>query len=1008
METYASGVPTRAMRDHVTSSPETPTRGSLAVRHPYAIRGLVLAAALVVGLPAAALSQATTGSLQGVVRDSVGQPLAASEIVARHLSTNFERSTSTTERGFYRLSGLRAGDYEVTVRNAFFHDETRSVSLGVGQTINLDFALTSEAVEIEGLVVTGERTNWEETVTTEVATNITTEQIEELPQSDRNFLNFARLVPGVRSTGNSITSGAARDENINVFIDGASYKNDIIQGGVVGQDASTGNPFPQNAIDGFRVITQQYKAEYQKATSAIITATTKSGTNSWQADAFGLFTDEGLAAQELFSAERDEEKPEFDRWQAGASLGGPLIRDELFIFGSYEGNIQDQLTTVNLGATPPTFLNDFADAPGVTVPSDLSTLSGTFPVPFRSHLFFGKLTWQPEVRHTLDLSLNIRDETREAGFGGMTTAQQQEVFDNNVTSAILKHQWDAGDNLLNEVIVNYLEYAFHPEPLGTGVSLEFRDWGTIGPRCCAQNLRQERIGIRDDLTITVPELAGLHVFKVGANVDFNTYTSRKEFQQNPTFIFQSLDSAFPEEAFLEIGDPEVEVDNTAIGIYAQDDWSPSERLTLNLGIRWDMETGAKNNDFVTPDSVRNDLAPLVPDSFEEQFFSDGDRDPFMGAFQPRVGATYTLREVQGNRTVLFGGAGLYYDRTPNEWMIPEFFRLQRRRINFQFSEPGSPDIPGDDVVPWQDQYLSRDGLVGLVESGVAPDPEVFLLANDLKPPKAFQGSFGVRQSFDDYLFSLSYTAVRGEDDMVWWFYHNCPNQAPTVDECNPIDPPNFTNVLVSSQETEHSLDGIYLKAQKRYTEESRWGAQIAYTLAWANETPNINDQFGGLCCLSPREFQETPSRNDERHRIAVNWIVGLPLALQFSGIGEFGTGLPFNIQDNDLMRPSGRTPLFCTDESTQANCIPGTEREGRPTRGGIFPDKRIDLRLERGFEFGDGTVFTLQAEVLDVFDWDHFTFYRANVDAEDFKEALVTDGVTRRLQIGARVEFDGL
>jgi hypothetical protein len=998
------------MRDHVTSSPETPTRGSLAVRHPYAIRGLVLAAALVVGLPAAALSQATTGSLQGVVRDSVGQPLAASEIVARHLATNFERSTSTTERGFYRLSGLRAGDYEVTVRNAFFHDETRSVSLGVGQTINLDFALTSEAVEIEGLVVTGERTNWEETVTTEVATNITTEQIEELPQSDRNFLNFSTLVPGVRREGGSITSGAARDENINVFIDGASYKNDILQGGVAGQDASDGNPFPQNAIDGFRVITQQYKAEYQKATSAIITATTKTGTNTWQADAFGSFTNQDLAAQELFSAERGDDKPEFDRWQAGASLGGPIIQDELFIFGSYEGNIQDRLTTVNIDAsTPPVALNDFADAPGVEVPADLSTLSGTFPVPFRSHLFFGKLTWQPESRHTLDLSVNIRDETREGGFGGTSSAQQQEVFDNNVNAVILKHQWDAGDDLLNEVIVNYLEYAFHPEPLGDGVTLQWNGWGAIGPRCCAQDLRQKRFGIRDDLTWTVPELGGLHVFKAGASVDFNTYTSIKELQQNPTFIFHDLSSPFPDEAFFEIGDPRVEVDNSAIGLYVQDDWSPSDRLTLNLGIRWDVETGVKNNDFVTPDSVRDALSPLVDAEFEERFFTDGDRDPFMGAFQPRVGATYTLREIEGDRTVLFGGAGLYYDRTPNEWMTPEFFRLQRRRMNFFFSDDGMETEGGNPTIVWQDEFLSREGLQGLVDSGQAPDPEVFLLDNDLKPPKAFQGSFGVRQTIDDYLFSASYTAVRGYDDMVFWFYHNCPNEATTQAACNPIDPPNFTNILVTSQdESRHWFDGIYVKAQKRFTEESRWGAQIAYTLGWAKEQPNLAGQFGGLCCLSPATFHETPSRNDERHRVAVNWIVGLPWDIRFSGIGEFGTGLPYDIVDPTQTRPSGLGPLFCTDESTAGNCVPGTEREGRPTEGGIFPDRRIDVRLQKGFEVSPGYRLTLQAEVFDLFDWDVFTGYGNNVNNENFREALNTNGDTRRFQLGARVEFDGL
>ena len=122
-----------------------------------------------------------------------------------------------------------------------------------------------------------------DTRTSEVTTNVTEEQVRYLPQNTRNFLNFAALAPGVRVADNEIrkeiTAGALPSQNINVFIDGVSYKNDVIEGGVIGQDASRGNPFPQNAVQEFQVITQNYKAEYEKAASAIITAITKSGGN---------------------------------------------------------------------------------------------------------------------------------------------------------------------------------------------------------------------------------------------------------------------------------------------------------------------------------------------------------------------------------------------------------------------------------------------------------------------------------------------------------------------------------------------------------------------------------------------------------------------------------------------------------------------------------------------------------------------------------------------------------
>ena len=141
-----------------------------------------------------------------------------------------------------------------------------------------------------------------ETRTSEVATNVTPQQIENLPQNDRNFLNFAALAPGVSlSTDRSARRSAAarRAHRRRTSTSTASaIKNDVMQGGTVGQDASRGNPFPQNAVQEFRVITQNYSAEYAKASSAIITAVTKSGSNELKGDAFVFYQDKGLVGEE--------------------------------------------------------------------------------------------------------------------------------------------------------------------------------------------------------------------------------------------------------------------------------------------------------------------------------------------------------------------------------------------------------------------------------------------------------------------------------------------------------------------------------------------------------------------------------------------------------------------------------------------------------------------------------------------------------------------------------------
>src|SRR5262249_31785467 len=205
--------------------------------------------------------------------------------------TAFQRSAVTSANGFYAIGGLQPGQYQVTVRMMGFGDQSRGMRLLVGQTLDANFDLAAAAVALEGLTAVAAPV--QETRTSEVATNVTREQVESLPTPDRNFLGLAVLAPGTQLQGDRLdgqrktfTAGAQPAEQVNVFIDGASYKNDLLQGGVAGQDASRGNPFPRNAIREFRVITQNYKAEYQKASSAIITATTQSGTNRWETAGF--------------------------------------------------------------------------------------------------------------------------------------------------------------------------------------------------------------------------------------------------------------------------------------------------------------------------------------------------------------------------------------------------------------------------------------------------------------------------------------------------------------------------------------------------------------------------------------------------------------------------------------------------------------------------------------------------------------------------------------------------
>src|SRR5437867_8510798 len=303
--------------------------------------------------PRGAPGQTSTGSIRGYVTDSGGTPIAGARVVAVNTQTSSQREVTTQGNGFYAVLGVVPAEYEVTARQLGMAPQKVRVRVLIGEVYPLDFRLAASAIEVEAVTVAVAR--GVETRTSEVATNVTRHQVENLPLSDRNFLGLVALAPGTTVLNNGLNNtfktfagGALPADNVNVFIDGASFKNDLTAGGVAGQDASRGNPFPLNAIQEFRVITENYKAEYQKASSAIITATTKSGGNRWEGSAFFYGQGKGLIATD--SLPLNTPKPEYSRYQAGLSIGGPIVQDRLFFFGSYEGNYQNRANTVAFNA----------------------------------------------------------------------------------------------------------------------------------------------------------------------------------------------------------------------------------------------------------------------------------------------------------------------------------------------------------------------------------------------------------------------------------------------------------------------------------------------------------------------------------------------------------------------------------------------------------------------------------------------------------------------------------
>ena len=986
-------------------------------------RGVALLLFMLAAWPAQA--QLTTGTVRGTV-EGVGGGV---QVGAVNPDTGMTRSVETREDGTYVITGLRPGTYRI-------HAETPSgraeevVRLQVAQTLVVDLRVKTTA-ELEAIEVFGVAPGIE-VRTSEVATNVTAEQIEQLPQGSRNFLNFAQLAPGVRvsrdefrvqfsggatnAQGDSLAAGQT-----NVFIDGVSLKSNVQQGGIVGQDASRGNPFSQLAIQEFKVLTQNFKAEFEQAGSSIITAVTKSGGNEFESQMFGLDARKKLREKTFFQKRDNLPKPDFTRDQFGASFSGPIVQDRLFFFLSYEGRRENRNNTVIPGTVTPEQREDLGFDP--------EQFSGTLTSPFREHLGFAKFNWDINDRQALEISSNIKRTHEIRDFGDRNSLDHANNIRTPVTTVRGRHQY-FGDSFLNEFSFDWRRGAFDPTPLNTtDPELVFRNVINLGGQSFQQTVIDKVATLRDNITFSDFEWYGNHVVKTGfrlaravAEVEFGAFINPQfTFQDEPA---QGLDFTFPAEARLGVGDPSLDVSNKQFGIFLQDDWEVTDKLILNLGVRWDFETNANNKKFVTPDAQANALRRLeevraadaaaglaegltpAPDSFDfqaEDFISTGNnRKPYKRAIQPRLGLSYDL--FGDERTVLFAGWGRSFDRTLFRVAAEESVLSRFEQRLFRFSLDGEPRF-GEPTIDWNEYIalaqqagvnpLSKEGLQLLIDRGLAPGREIRAVTNGLKPPQSDQFSLGVRQQVTlfDTLFqtSFTYSHIRSNDDIAFF-----PANRSLFDRdgngvldfiATPNDFGNFGNVVTGINGQDTRFNGLFMTLDKPYTEASGWGIGVAYTLAFAKQ----RGRTFNFDWINPDTAPFRKNAADERHRIVINGIVDLPYGFKLSTLTQLASGQPFNVVD--LSQGFGRNVRV----------------ENSGDQPGLFGFKQVDLRLQKDFDLPGERRLSLFAEAINVFNTDNIGgregFIPFQGENLDFGRPTGLAGPPREIQFGGILHF---
>jgi outer membrane receptor for ferrienterochelin and colicin len=928
------------------------------------------------GIPSTSWAQTADATLRG-------RAVANADVVARNVATGVTRRTKASEDGTYTLPGLAPGTYKV---DAGPGTET-TITLTVASTATVDLTAAPSPAAGEALTeVTVRSKRIVETRTSEVGTTVSLQQIDTVPQLTRNFLEFADTVPGMNFTVNSsgqtsLTSGGQNASAINVFIDGVGQKNYVNEGGVSGQFFTQGNPFPQLAIGEYKVITSNYKAEYDQVSSATIVAETKYGTNEFHGEVYDQYTSGSLRAENPSERASGMKTPSNNK-EFGASFGGPILQDKLHFFVTYEGKRYDTPITVVPG------VSELNGVPiGSLLPASVAAQLGPNGLPFNEDQFFGKLDFEPTDRDKFETSVKYRKENQIENIGTAQAASSAIAVINNDTRFTLRWQHSA-DRWFNDLLFTHQSSFDAPSSLGIGNGAIYEvqannnqqvlDTGPASP-LATQNKSQQGPGLQDDFTFNELHWLGNHTVKMGAKYQALKFVAADSEDINPQFIYNVTPAgtaALPYEA--QFTNPVAGLNPTArskddqLGLYLQDDWVQNEHLTWNIGMRWDYEKNLGYLNYVTPANVvaafgLQDPAAPAGQTYAQtlakggininDYISNGhNRSAYTGEFQPRLGFALDLNADQ--RHVIFGGYGRSYDRDLFNYLQAEETKSALPFYSVYFPNPGGTTPPngcfGSPCVPWNPAYLNGLANLQTLVASSNLGAEVDAINNNLKVPYSDQFSIGIRNTLGEWNTSAAVARIVSKNGFVYTLGNRHSDGSFFMNGGqawgDPI--PGFGNLIIGNNGIETKTTQVLLSAEKPFTAESHWAATFAYTYTSATTNRDLSQHFA----FDEETIAQYPFINSNaapRHRIVGTGSYGLPW--DFVVAGKLTLATPIPVDD---------VACFGATYSNGAACTPISA-----TPKNFFGYKSLDLQVTKNFQISHYGLVYVRLDVLNVFDW---------------------------------------
>ena len=892
----------------------------------------------------------TTASVSGRVSDPSGAAIAGATVTMLNLERNQRQEVSTSSSGVYRFISLSVGPYELSIVANGFAPKTVPLTLSVGEARDVSVALAVAGVD-EQVDVASSPTVLE-VRRTQLADLVSPREIDELPLNGRNYLDLALLAPGVSRTiqrnterfaetsavpGTGISVAGQRNLNNTFIVDGVSANDDAA--------GLAGTYFAEDVIREFQVVTSGGIAEFGRASAGIVNVVTRSGSNILHGRAYGFFRDDLLDARNPLATREDP----LSQAQFGLTFSGPLTRDRTFWFTNFERTQSDKTGIITVTDTNVAAINSVLDSVGYRGPR---IDAGEFQTGFDTNNLFGRVDRSLSPANRLAVRYSLYDVSSEnaRSVGGLNAVSRGTALDNRDQTVAVNWLTTTASASVNEFRAQATRSRLAAPPndvIGPAVTISgVASFGTSTTSPTGRDL--DVYEIADSYTMQ----RGNHLLKTGGTFLYERLDIEFPGALQGIYAFSSLASFQAgrytnyQQAFGEVSQFQT---NPNLGVFVQDEWRPRHDLTINAGLRYDLQW---IEDLVETDT--NNVSP-------------------------RLGIAFA---PGGGRTIIRGSAGLYFDRIPLRAVSNA---LQRDGVKYSTALL----LPGQAGAPAFPNVLDRFPA-GLLTNITTIDPNI-------------QGGLGrqvslqiERQLGARLSASAGYLHLTGRR-IIMSRNLNVPTltaaQAAAIGDPNLGRPdPRFGNNGQFQSIGQSQYDGMTLALNGQ---QGPWGTlRLSYTFSKALDdagnaffsTPqdnfNVHDDWGR-------------SDNDQRHRVVLSGTAPAIKGVQFAYLFSYASAPPFNVQTGN-------------DRNNDTNANDRPAGVGRNTGEG-FDLATLDLRVSRAFTIRGPHRLEVIVDAFNVLNRSNFlipnnTFGPATTPLPSFGQPTAAAD-PRQFQIGVRWSF---